>query len=175
MLPVILKNGIFVLQYLHMRHLIPLPALFAALIAVLGLIPKIDLASGVPITAQSLGIMLCGTVLGTVAMGLHHKLCHTLGGSFNLPHAEVHTVVLPQALAFNAAAAPQAMQRIEEALGITGRTSAAAGLFDLARDNGALVALKDIGATGFWAMMVFLGILVVGFAYEWKKGALDWE
>jgi NADH-quinone oxidoreductase subunit A len=36
-------------------------------------------------------------------------------------------------------------------------------------------ALKDIGATGFWAMMVFLGILVVGFAYEWKKGALDWE
>ena len=39
-------------------------ALFAALIAVLGLVPKIDLAAGVPITAQSLGIMLCGTVLG---------------------------------------------------------------------------------------------------------------
>ena len=37
------------------------------------------------------------------------------------------------------------------------------------------VALQDIGAPGFWAMMVFLGILVVGFAYEWKKGALDWE
>jgi NADH-quinone oxidoreductase subunit A len=37
------------------------------------------------------------------------------------------------------------------------------------------VALEEIGATGFWAMMVFLGILVVGFAYEWKKGALDWE
>jgi NADH-quinone oxidoreductase subunit A len=37
------------------------------------------------------------------------------------------------------------------------------------------VALKEIGPTGFWAMMVFLGILVVGFAYEWKKGALDWE
>ncbi len=91
------------------------------------------------------GAWLCGAVLGNVGMALHHKLCHTLGGSFNLPHAEVHTVVLPQALAFNAAAAPQAMQRIEEALGITGRTSAAAGLFDLARDNGALVALKDIG------------------------------
>ena len=39
-------------------------ALFAALIAVLGLIPKITLASGIPITAQSMGIMLCGTVLG---------------------------------------------------------------------------------------------------------------
>jgi len=37
------------------------------------------------------------------------------------------------------------------------------------------VALKEIGPTGFWAMMIFLGILVVGFAYEWKKGALDWE
>ena len=37
------------------------------------------------------------------------------------------------------------------------------------------VALHDIGASGFWAMMVFLGILVVGFVYEWKKGALDWE
>jgi NADH-quinone oxidoreductase subunit A len=37
------------------------------------------------------------------------------------------------------------------------------------------VALKEIGAPGFWAMMVFLAILVVGFVYEWKKGALDWE
>ena len=37
------------------------------------------------------------------------------------------------------------------------------------------VTLREIGATGFWAMMIFLGILVVGFAYEWKKGALDWE
>jgi NADH-quinone oxidoreductase subunit A len=37
------------------------------------------------------------------------------------------------------------------------------------------VALRDIGAPGFWAMMMFLGILVVGFLYEWKKGALDWE
>ena len=37
------------------------------------------------------------------------------------------------------------------------------------------VSLKDIGFTGFMAMMIFLAILVVGFAYEWKKGALDWE
>ena len=37
------------------------------------------------------------------------------------------------------------------------------------------VALREIGPTGFWAMMIFLTILVVGFAYEWKKGALDWE
>jgi len=88
------------------------------------------------------GAWLCGSVLGSVGMALHHKLCHTLGGSFSLPHAEVHTVVLPQAMAFNAAAAPEAMERIAHAIGAV---SAAAGLFDLARDNGAPVALKDIG------------------------------
>ena len=48
-------------------------------------------------------------------------------------------------MAFNAAAAPEAMRRIERALGATGRASAAAGLFDLAHTNGAPVALKDIG------------------------------
>ena len=91
------------------------------------------------------GAWLCGAVLGNVGMALHHKLCHTLGGSFNLPHAEVHTVVLPQAMAFNAAAAPMAMTRIERALGITGRVSAAAGQFNLAANNGAPVALREIG------------------------------
>lgn len=88
------------------------------------------------------GAWLCGTVLGNVGMALHHKLCHTLGGSFNLPHAETHTIVLPQALAYNAEAAPQAMQRIAKALG---GQNAAHAVFDLARSNGAPVALKDIG------------------------------
>ena len=37
------------------------------------------------------------------------------------------------------------------------------------------VVLDQIGMVGFWAMMIFLGILVVGFIYEWKKGALEWE
>ncbi|OOZ38566.1 NADH-quinone oxidoreductase subunit A [Solemya elarraichensis gill symbiont] len=37
------------------------------------------------------------------------------------------------------------------------------------------VALDQIGLVGFWAMVLFLGILVVGFIYEWKKGALEWE
>jgi len=88
------------------------------------------------------GAWLCGCVLGGVGMALHHKLCHTLGGSFNLPHAEVHTVVLPHAIAFNAPAAPRAMSDIAQALGTA---SAAEGLQALARDNGAPVALKDIG------------------------------
>ena len=37
------------------------------------------------------------------------------------------------------------------------------------------VAMNDVGLTGFWAMMIFLGILIVGLIFEWKKGALDWE
>ena len=88
------------------------------------------------------GAWLCGIVLGTVGMALHHKLCHTLGGSFNLPHAETHTIVLPHALAYNASAAPQAMERIRRALG---GASAAQAVYDLAQANGAPVALKDIG------------------------------
>ncbi len=88
------------------------------------------------------GAWLCGTVLGAVAMGLHHKLCHTLGGSFNLPHAEVHTVILPHAMAYNAAMAPEAMRRIARALG---SDDAALGLHRLAKQHGAPVALKDIG------------------------------
>jgi alcohol dehydrogenase class IV len=88
------------------------------------------------------GAWLCGIVMGSVGMALHHKLCHTLGGTFNLPHAECHTVVLPHALAYNAPAAPQAMERIARALG--GRSGPAA-VYDLARDNGAVVSLRDLG------------------------------
>jgi len=62
------------------------------------------------------GAWLCGTCLGSVGMSLHHKLCHTLGGTFNLPHAETHTVVLPHALAYNAPKIPRAMALLAEAL-----------------------------------------------------------
>ena len=88
------------------------------------------------------GAWLCGSVLGNVGMALHHKLCHTLGGSFNLPHADTHTIVLPHALAYNAAAAPQAMQRIARALGAQ---DAARAAYQLAKDHGAPVALRHIG------------------------------
>ena len=88
------------------------------------------------------GAWLCGTVLGNVGMALHHKLCHTLGGTLNLPHAEVHTVVLPHAIAYNATAAPESMQRIARALQ---RQDAAQGLYQLAKDNGAPFALRDLG------------------------------
>lgn len=59
-------------------------------------------------SAALYGAWLCGTCLGSVGMSLHHKLCHTLGGSFGLPHAETHTAVLPHALAYNLAHIPAA-------------------------------------------------------------------
>lgn len=88
------------------------------------------------------GAWACGTCLGSVGMALHHKLCHTLGGSFGMPHAETHTIILPHAVAYNAVAAPDAMKRVARALGV-GDT--AEGLFDLAKGLGTPVALKDVG------------------------------
>jgi maleylacetate reductase len=88
------------------------------------------------------GAWLAGACLGQVGMALHHKLCHTLGGSFNLPHAETHTVILSHATAYNFDAAPEAMTRIARSLG---SIDPAGALYDLARAIGAPVALKDIG------------------------------
>jgi alcohol dehydrogenase class IV len=88
------------------------------------------------------GAWLCGSCLGAVGMALHHKLCHTLGGTFNLPHAETHAVILPHAVAYNASAEPQAMSQIARALGAQ---DAAGGLFELAGDIGVRRSLKDIG------------------------------
>jgi maleylacetate reductase len=88
------------------------------------------------------GAWLCGTCLGTVGMALHHKLCHVLGGTFDLPHAETHTIVLPHAVAYNEAAAPDAMARVARALSVSG---AAQGLYDLAGRLGAKRGLSEIG------------------------------
>ncbi|MEO6090866.1 MAG: maleylacetate reductase [Umezawaea sp.] len=87
------------------------------------------------------GAWLAGTCLGSVGMGLHHKLCHTLGGSFGLPHAETHTVVLPHAMAYNAPAVPEVMERIALALGVP---DAPAGVFDLIASAGGPISLRDL-------------------------------
>ena len=92
------------------------------------------------------GSWLAATVLSSVGMALHHKLCHVLGGSFNLPHAEVHTVILPHATAYNASHAPQAMQAIGRALGVEA-DDAAGGIFDLSRGMSAPTTLKMLGLT----------------------------
>jgi maleylacetate reductase len=88
------------------------------------------------------GAWLAGTALATTSMGLHHKLCHAVGGSFNLPHADVHAVILPHATSFNRDAAPAAMRVIADALGAN---DAAQGLYDLAVSVGAPVSLELIG------------------------------
>lgn len=93
-------------------------------------------------TDAQYGAWLAGVVLGSAGTALHHKLCHTLGGTFNLPHAETHTVILPHAVAYNRAAAPEAMQIAADALHVD---DAAEGLYDLVVKIGAPTALKDIG------------------------------
>jgi maleylacetate reductase len=88
------------------------------------------------------GAWLCGMVLGNVGMALHHKLCHTLGGSFNLPHAETHAIVLPHALAYNSTVAGEALARIARALNVD---SAPEGLYLLNEELGAPRGLREIG------------------------------
>ncbi len=87
------------------------------------------------------GSWLCGTVLGTVGMALHHKLCHTLGGSFNLPHAETHAVMLPHTAAYNQGAASDVLRPVAELFG----GNLGSGLYDFASALGAPLALKDLG------------------------------
>jgi maleylacetate reductase len=88
------------------------------------------------------GAWLCGTVLGQVGMALHHKLCHTLGGSFNLPHAETHAVILPHAVAYTEPAVPDLLAPVAQALG--GATAGAA-LHAFSVRLGAPMALRDFG------------------------------
>ena len=93
-------------------------------------------------TDAQYGAWLAGLVLGSAGTAIHHKLCHTLGGTFNLPHAETHTVILPHAMVYNREAAAEAMKIAADALGVK---DAAQGIYDLIVRIGAPTALKDIG------------------------------
>jgi maleylacetate reductase len=91
--------------------------------------------------------LLCGAWLGASAFavagsGLHHKLCHVLGGTFDLPHARTHAVVLPHVLAFNAPGAPDAVARVARALGTD---DAVSGLRALADEHGVPRGLRALG------------------------------
>jgi len=70
------------------------------------------------------GAYLAGSAFAVAGSGLHHKICHALGGAFNLPHAQTHAIVLPEVLAFNAPAAPDAARRIGRALGAGAQANA---------------------------------------------------
>ncbi|KAK0203107.1 iron-containing alcohol dehydrogenase [Desarmillaria ectypa] len=88
------------------------------------------------------GAWACGACLGAVGMGMHHKLCHTVGGTFNMPHAETHTVILPHAMAYNAPYAQEAMEKVGNSLSVP---NAAQGIFDLSKSLGAPSTLKELG------------------------------
>lgn len=89
------------------------------------------------------GAWLCGVCLGTVGMALHHKLCHVLGGAFDLPHAQTHAVMLPHSIAYNARSAPAAMSRLRRALG--GEHEAWLQLYGMVQGLGLPTSLKAIG------------------------------
>jgi maleylacetate reductase len=89
------------------------------------------------------GAWLCGACLGATTMSLHHKLCHSLGGTLDLPHAPTHTVVLPHALAYNQPGAPQAVTALRRALG--GSLDPAHRFWELAGDLGAARSLRELG------------------------------
>jgi maleylacetate reductase len=114
------------------------------------------LSRGVPVAVRSpddlsgrsetlYGAYLAGAAFAVAGSGLHHKICHVLGGAYDLPHADMHTVILPHAVAFNEPAIPDVMERVARALGEMGERGAAVGLYDLAKKLGAPTALKDIG------------------------------
>ena len=91
------------------------------------------------------GAWLAGSVLGATTMSLHHKLCHILGGTFDLPHAQTHTAVLPHVLAFNLTAAPPARAALATAFGAA---DPAEYLFHLAGGLGADMSLAVLGMPG---------------------------
>jgi maleylacetate reductase len=88
------------------------------------------------------GSYLAAVAFSSAGSGLHHKICHVLGGRFGLPHAAMHAIVLPYVLAFNAVAAPDAASRIADAMG---SIDALSGLLDLRDDLDAPRALRDVG------------------------------
>lgn len=93
-----------------------------------------DTASMVARSNLLYGACLAGSALATAGTGLHHKICHVLGGSYALPHAQTHAAVLPHVAALNAAAIPPALS---DAVG------GAHGLYDMFEPGG----LKDLGLT----------------------------
>ena len=101
--------------------------------------------SGTDLLARSMalsGAHLAGQALDATSMGLHHRICHVLGGTFKLPHARTHAVVLPHVVAFNAPAAAAAMERLGHAIG---NPDVAAGLAALNLTMGLDTTLGALG------------------------------
>jgi maleylacetate reductase len=89
-----------------------------------------------------LGAWLAGAAMAAAGVGLHHQLCHLLGGAYRLPHAELHAAVLPHAVRFVAPAARPQLARLAGALGVD---DVAGGLWDLGRRLGTPASLAELG------------------------------
>jgi maleylacetate reductase len=88
------------------------------------------------------GAYLAAVSFASAGSGMHHKVCHVLGGAYDLPHAQTHAVVLPYVTQFNTPAAPDAASRVRAALG---GVPAAGGLWELRAQLGAPASLREIG------------------------------
>ncbi|WP_072776652.1 maleylacetate reductase [Marivita hallyeonensis] len=88
------------------------------------------------------GAWACGTVLGQVGMALHHKLCHTLGGALNLPHAETHAIILPHATSYNW---PAAQTELAPVAKMFGAEEPGEALWNFATSLGAPTSLQALG------------------------------
>ena len=88
------------------------------------------------------GAYLAAVSFASAGSGLHHKICHVLGGMFDLPHAQTHAVVLPHVLALNAPAVPELDARMAAAFGAA---SALEGLLTLRDETGAPTSLRELG------------------------------
>jgi alcohol dehydrogenase class IV len=89
-----------------------------------------------------LGAWLAGSAMAAAGVGIHHQLCHLLGGAYRLPHAELHAVVLPHAVHF---VAPAARPQLARLAGGLGTEDVAGGIWDLGRELGAPASLAELG------------------------------
>ena len=93
----------------------------------------------------SYGAWLAGVCLGSVGMAIHHKICHVLGGTFNLPHAEAHAIVLAYSVHYNRNADIEAMNKLAESLGVNNRDEIGVAIYRLNQSLDIKMALKEIG------------------------------
>ena len=90
------------------------------------------------------GACLAGAALGAGTTGIHHRLCHILGGTYHTPHADTHAILLPHTIAYNSRAVPEGAGRVAAAMNCE---SAAQGMYELLMGICSRTSLSDIGIT----------------------------
>jgi maleylacetate reductase len=129
------------------RNPITTQVALAGVHSITGALPSV-IARPSDVTARA-GMMyggyLAGAAFAVAGSGLHHKICHVLGGAYDLPHAETHSAVLSQVLAFQAPALSAQMPGLRAALGAGAGQAAAQAVYDLAHDVGGATSLADTG------------------------------